>query len=1765
MAAPPRSDSKRMYSWWWDSHISPKNSKWLQENLTDMDVKVKQMIKLIEEDADSFARRAEMYYKKRPELMKMVEEFYRAYRALAERYDHATGVIRQAHRTMTEAFPNQVPSMMGDDLPAGSADGEPRTPDMPPTRVLFDPEELQKDALGISPSPKAIKRNGSFTEEPDSVSGRKGLKQLNDLFGSTEGRARKGLSFHDAEEEDQNMQDIGKSEIKPRIPSESERMGKAEMEILTLKNALAKLEAEKEAGLLQYQQSLERLSNLESEVSHAKADSQGFNERASKAEAEAQTLKEALSKLEAERESSFLQYQQFLEKIAKLEFNISHAEKDAGELTERASKAEIEAESLKQALAEVETEKDEALLQYKQCLEKISSLENKLLHAEDSAMMFKESADKAEREVEILKQALTKITEEQEAAAIQYQQCLDTIAVLEHKLASAQEEAQRLNSEIDDGVVKLKGAEERCFLLEKSNQTMHSELESLAQTMAAQSEELTEKQKELGRLWACIQEERLRFMEAETAFQTLQHLHSQSQEELRSMAAEIKNRTQTLQDLEARNQILKNEVEDVKVENKGLNEVNLSSALTIQGLQDEISSLRETIGKLEAEVELRLDQRNALQQEIYCLKEELNDLNKKQQAIKEQVESVGFNPESLGSSLKDLQDENKKLKEVCEKERIEKVAFLEKLVIMEKLIEKNALLENSLSDLNVELEGVREKVRALEESCQSLLEEKSTLVSEKATLVSQLQIATENLQKLDEKNNFLEISLLDANAEIEGLRIKSKSLQDSYTLLENDKSGLDLEKGNLVSQLDSTQKRLEEVEKNYLGLEERYLDLEKEKQSSLHEVEELRTHLDAQKQEYASLVQLSESQLAGMGTKVRLLHEEGQRVKKEYEEERLDKDFYAQTEIFILQKCVQDLEENNFSVLLEFQKLLEASQLSEKLISELEQENLEQQVEVKSLYDKIKVLRMGLYRVLKTLEPESSQWYQGKGEQDQMLLNLTLVKLQATQKMVSEIQDENQKLLIENSVIVTLLGQLQRELENLAISKDFLDQELACRSEQHLVLQSDSRILSEKNEVLSLKIIEADHKEEVLKVELMNLQGELLDLQGAYKTLQDDSRKMLDEERSLKNLILELGEEKSNLEAENCAIFAEKASLGILSLIFRDIISAKLLEFEELSKNNDKLFHVNDGLNLKVMMMEEKLMELSVLQYEKSELHKTVEYLKSRCDEVELKGCNQEKKIMKLSSDYDEQCKVLECIREANLKLGSELQLLNQELVLAKTREEILNYDMQKGRNEIEHWESQAAALYGELQISTVHQTLFEGKIRELIEACKSLELRNCSKDLEIELLKERVGPLESENEELKTQMMSCIPAFISLSDCITSLENHTLSHVALHDADKETKDVILVRHAESSQKASKEQGVMGPGEILDLQMRIRAIEEAVMERERSLILEISNANSKLGSAIGQLEELESRKSMHQELVAGDKQGIRKPENKELGHEKSGSGNEVMTKDIMLDQISECSSYGISRRETVEGADDQMLEIWETTEQDSSIDLTVGKTQKVTATPTEKKRRAHPSRESALEKDVSVDKLEISRRLSGSRKEVSQRKVLERLDSDAQKLVNLQITVEDLKRKVEITEKNKNGKGIEYDSVREQLEESEETITTLVDANRRLTKSIKDESFSSDEKSALSSDEGGSLRRKTLEEVKQGSEKVKRLEMEVQKLQFLLLKIDGENKSRGKAKTIERKTSVLLRDYLYGGGTRAGQKHKKRHFCACVQSPTKGD
>ncbi|XP_020225087.1 kinase-interacting protein 1 [Cajanus cajan] len=103
------------YSWWWASHIRTKQSKWMEQNLQDMEEKVHAVLKLLEEEGDSFAKRAEMYYKRRPELINFVEESFRAYRSLADRYDHISTELQNANNTIASVCPDQVPYMDEDD------------------------------------------------------------------------------------------------------------------------------------------------------------------------------------------------------------------------------------------------------------------------------------------------------------------------------------------------------------------------------------------------------------------------------------------------------------------------------------------------------------------------------------------------------------------------------------------------------------------------------------------------------------------------------------------------------------------------------------------------------------------------------------------------------------------------------------------------------------------------------------------------------------------------------------------------------------------------------------------------------------------------------------------------------------------------------------------------------------------------------------------------------------------------------------------------------------------------------------------------------------------------------------------------------------------------------------------------------------------------------------------------------------------------------------------------------------------------------------------------------------------------------------------------------------------------------------------------------------------------------------------------------------------------------------------------------------------
>ncbi|XP_051147191.1 protein NETWORKED 2A-like [Andrographis paniculata] len=73
-----------------------------------MEDKVQKMLKLIEGNGDSFAKRAEMYYRCRPELIAAVEDTYGDFKALADRYDLLSKDLQNANHTIATVFPEQV-------------------------------------------------------------------------------------------------------------------------------------------------------------------------------------------------------------------------------------------------------------------------------------------------------------------------------------------------------------------------------------------------------------------------------------------------------------------------------------------------------------------------------------------------------------------------------------------------------------------------------------------------------------------------------------------------------------------------------------------------------------------------------------------------------------------------------------------------------------------------------------------------------------------------------------------------------------------------------------------------------------------------------------------------------------------------------------------------------------------------------------------------------------------------------------------------------------------------------------------------------------------------------------------------------------------------------------------------------------------------------------------------------------------------------------------------------------------------------------------------------------------------------------------------------------------------------------------------------------------------------------------------------------------------------------------------------------------------
>lgn len=376
-----------------------------------------------------------------------------------------------------------------------------------------------------------------------------------------------------------------------------------------------------------------------------------------------------------------------------------------------------------------------------------------------------------------------------------------------------------------------------------------------------------------------------------------------------------------------------------------------------------------------------------------------------------------------------------------------------------------------------------------------------------------------------------------------------------------------------------------------------------------------------------------------------------------------------------------------------------------------------------------------------------------------------------------------------------------------------------------------------------------------------------------------------------------------------------------------------------------------------------------------------------------------------------------------------------------------------------------------------------------------------------------------------------------------------------------------------SSNKLTDGQSIMPKG-VLDLQelrTRIKSVEKVVEDMNKPILHQPLHIKAVRDSTASEIEVLKSQHTPDREKHElagrrghqnehGDDRNRRKAKPKSFEVK-----NGTLMKDIPLDHVSDSSPERIRRATSAaERVDDQMLELWETAE-GSSLSRSMRDFKKRANHPTEGPtssnqfrnldwRGKHPPTESEVEKELGVDKLELSMNSSEANQEMN-KKILQRLASDAEKLMSLQMTVDNLRRKMEANRKARKPKNVDFETVKEQLQEVEETVVQLVNLNSQLMKGTEESSSYSTGSASADTKEVMNIRQKRVsEQARKGSEKIGRLQLEIQKIQYILLKLEDEKKSKARSRFSRSNTGIILKNFIHIG-RRNSEKKKKAHLC----------
>ncbi|KAL2349015.1 hypothetical protein Fmac_003015 [Flemingia macrophylla] len=457
------------YSWWWVSHIRTKQSKWMEQNLQDMEEKVQTVMKLLEEEGDSFAKRAEMYYKRRPELISFVEESFKAYRALAERYDHISTELQNANNTIATVFPDRVPLMDEDDDDA-SPRPQRKKPEGSKKNIPKPPLKDLKTAITTAKATKKFQYKKSAAAAAPKV-------------------PKSGLSKKEAREEVQKLQkkilalQTVKEFVKSSYDNSLSRYWEAEEQIKELQEKVSTLQDEIGEGVLIEDDDARHLmaeTALKS-CQEALTELQEKQERSlDETRIEAKRVKDVKAKLSSLMDE--FHYDQSNSKEPRIQGDLKEIaetkdlEKNANELTKKKQELQLLKENMKEHF---ETSSNPSL-SVAEMADKIDGLVNKVISLENAVSSQTAMVKRLRTETNELQEQIWTLENDKESLIKDKNKLNNQLRETEEKLHRVQD----LNQIVDDqnGNLKNQFTEAHCNLDHLSEEVKNVQTEVEAKT-----------------------------------------------------------------------------------------------------------------------------------------------------------------------------------------------------------------------------------------------------------------------------------------------------------------------------------------------------------------------------------------------------------------------------------------------------------------------------------------------------------------------------------------------------------------------------------------------------------------------------------------------------------------------------------------------------------------------------------------------------------------------------------------------------------------------------------------------------------------------------------------------------------------------------------------------------------------------------------------------------------------------------------------------------------------------------------------------------------------------------------------------------------------------------------------------------------------------------------------------------------------------------------------------------------------------------------